>query len=445
LSREPTTAERGLPQSAGLSAQEQRVSNSDPFGWLPRTTLRAVRLERLLAGWMPDYRLPPALRWLDDATGNSIALSQPEILWRASGLNRPSLVVQLAAPRLGTRLAVGVEIPLAHAIVDRMLGFDRTFAESRLQLTPVEWGIGTFLALRAIDSLAAFAAQPNGGFARSAGSVGPRDLSVDRVGPDPFDPSDLGAIVTVRWSAQAGDVTAAVRLWLPESVVSLWTDSPARPLTSGSELPPGDDGPIFSGGSEGRLARGQLAGMWRAVAGQVLMPRGLARLRAGGVLPLSGSQMTGTPASPAGPVDLILDLDGQAGGFRIPVSPVADSAARLMRVDSRPTYQTRARDPIAGTIQEGPRMNQPSTASSSNPPASAPAGPLDVPVTLTVELGRVNLTVTQLADLKPGDVVELSRNSRAPVELTSGGRLVARGELILIDADLGVRVTSVFL
>jgi flagellar motor switch/type III secretory pathway protein FliN len=53
--------------------------------------------------------------------------------------------------------------------------------------------------------------------------------------------------------------------------------------------------------------------------------------------------------------------------------------------------------------------------------------------------------VSRLADLKPGDVVELSRHSRAPVELTSNGRLVARGELILIDTDLGVRVTSVFL
>jgi flagellar motor switch protein FliN/FliY len=90
-------------------------------------------------------------------------------------------------------------------------------------------------------------------------------------------------------------------------------------------------------------------------------------------------------------------------------------------------------------------MNLPSTASTSNPPAAAPTGPLDVPVTLTVELGRVNLTLSQLADLKPGDVLELGRNSRAPIELTSNGRLVARGELILIDTDLGVRVTSVFL
>ena len=70
---------------------------------------------------------------------------------------------------------------------------------------------------------------------------------------------------------------------------------------------------------------------------------------------------------------------------------------------------------------------------------------LEVPVTLAVELGRVNLTLSRLADLKPGDVLELGRHSREPVELTSGGRLVARGELVLIDTDLGVGVTHLFL
>ena len=89
-------------------------------------------------------------------------------------------------------------------------------------------------------------------------------------------------------------------------------------------------------------------------------------------------------------------------------------------------------------------MSQPTAPTGPSSPAPDVA-PLDVPVTLTVELGRVNLTLSRLADLKPGDVVELSRHSRAPVELTSNGRLVARGELILIDTDLGVRVTSVFL
>jgi flagellar motor switch protein FliN/FliY len=68
-----------------------------------------------------------------------------------------------------------------------------------------------------------------------------------------------------------------------------------------------------------------------------------------------------------------------------------------------------------------------------------------VPVTLTVELGRVNLTLHRLADIKPGDVLELGRHAKEPVELTSGGRLVARGELVQVDTELGVRITHVFM
>ena len=94
-------------------------------------------------------------------------------------------------------------------------------------------------------------------------------------------------------------------------------------------------------------------------------------------------------------------------------------------------------------------MSSTSPSSSANdggtPFPSPVTSPLDVPVTLTVELGRVNLTLSRLADLRPGDLVELGRHSREPVELTSNGRLVARGELVLIDTELGVRVTHVFL
>ena len=174
------------------------------------------------------------------------------------------------------------------------------------------------------------------------------------------------------------------------------------------------------------------------------MPQGLRRLRVGGVLPLTDCRLVGTPGSPAGPVDLILDLEGQGGRFRIPVRPLPDSGGRLVRIEAGLLHEPRPRDPILVNVKENRPMSP--TDTSSNPPSPGPeVAPLDVPVTLTVELGRVNLTLSRLADLKPGDVIELSRHSRAPVELTSNGRLVARGELILIDSDLGVRVTSVFL
>lgn len=68
---------------------------------------------------------------------------------------------------------------------------------------------------------------------------------------------------------------------------------------------------------------------------------------------------------------------------------------------------------------------------------------VDLPVTLIVELGRVGLPLAKLADLKPGDILDLKRNSREPVELTSNGRLIARGELVRVEENIGVRITYV--
>jgi flagellar motor switch protein FliN len=427
---------KGVPTGAALAPG----SESEVFGWLPQLALPQVRLEQRLSRWSEGARLPRALDWLEQGTGAAIRLDRPEVLWRASGLRRPSLVAQLTLPRLGARLALGIELPLAHTIVDRLLGFDRPFAESPLQLTPVEWGVWSFLVLRALDSLESSAAQ-----SREVGPGGstvlrPGEVSLDRVGPDPFDPTGLGSIVTVRWPVRAGNVASAARLWLPESIVQFWLASAPGPARGRAELAAESEAAGRAGEKRGPSGRGELASHWRAVAGFVAMPQGLQRLRAGGVLPLAETRLAGSPRSPTGPVDLVLDVNDPDIRFRIPASPVADSGGRLLRIEAGLLQEWRPRDPIFVSKSARTLMSQSSAA-----PSPAPAGALDVPVTLTVELGRVNLTLTQLADIKPGDVVELGRHSRAPVELTSNGRLVARGELVLIDTDLGVRVTNVFL
>jgi len=443
LSRETNVLEPDSEVAHGVAASVTTTIDGDPLGGLPRLSLRQLRLERRLAECSPAGRLPPALHWLEEWTGTAIAVDRPEILWRASGLRRANLTAQFTAPRLGTHLAMGIEIPLAHTMVDRLLGFDRRLGESRLQLTPVEWGVWSFLILRALDSLDS---RP-GRHQDEPGPLRPGDLTIDRVGPDPFDPTDLGAIVTIRWPVRLGKVAAAVRLWIAESVVQLWLATPPDPASAAIEpssrsesLEPAVVPDLH------QAKRGDLSSTWLALAGFVAMPQGLKRLRVGGVLPLTNSPLSGSPASPSGSVDLVFDLAGQEGRFRIPTCPVADSGGRLVRLEDRPIHEPHVRDSIDVNIREGQSMSEPSLSRNPSAPAPAPAvGPLDVPVTLTVELGRVNLTLTQLADIKPGDVVELNRHSRAPVELTSNGRLVARGELVLIDTDLGVRVTSVFL
>jgi len=442
LSRETNVSEPDSQDALGVAGPANPAVDSGPFGWLPRLKLRQIRLERRLAHWTRDGRLPLPLQWLEEGIGAPITLEKPEVLWRASGLRRPSLVVQLTAPRLATRLALGIEIPLAHTVVDRLLGFDRPFAESRLQLSPVEWGVCTFLILRALDSLDGSAARDRQDSPGDPGFVGLGDLTLERVGPDSFDPAGLGSIVTIRWPVSAGTVAGAARLWLAESVVQRWLTSSSGPATLREAWAERPETIEARAGSKRRVARGELSSAWRAEAGLVDMPQGLRRLRVGGILPFAETRLIGSTRSPVGPVDLILDMDDRNIRFRIPTSPVADSGGRLLRIEAGLLHEPRPRDPIALTRNERTPMSQPPT--SPNAPAGGVA-PLDVPVTLTVELGRVNLSLAQLADLKPGDVVELGRHSRAPVELTSSGRLVARGELVLIDTDLGVRVTNIFL
>ncbi len=170
---------------------EQAVDR-EPLGWLPRLSAREVRLERWLASWSRDGRIPPFLDWLEAGCGGAIALKAPEIHWRAAGLNRPGIIAQLNAPRLGTRLAIGIENALAHTLVDRLLGFDRPFAESRLQLTPVEWGVWTFLILRALDAMDTQSNREETQRPDGVRSLCPGDLTLDRVGPDPFNLAGLG-------------------------------------------------------------------------------------------------------------------------------------------------------------------------------------------------------------------------------------------------------------
>src|SRR5205807_3157461 len=97
-------------------------------------------------------------------------------------------------------------------IFDRLLGFDRLPAEGRLSVSPVEWGVLTYVVAETLRRLSS----------APSGPLGAWDLSIDRVGPDPFDASGLGRIVTLRWPVTIGDVSGSLRLWLPEPLVARW-------------------------------------------------------------------------------------------------------------------------------------------------------------------------------------------------------------------------------
>ena len=75
----------------------------------------------------------------------------------------------------------------------------------------------------------------------------------------------------------------------------------------------------------------------------------------------------------------------------------------------------------------------------SEPPTLAQAV-LDAPIVVRVELGSVSMSAREWAALRPGDVVQSGRRIGEPVLLRTGGRVVARGELVNVEGELGVRV-----
>jgi type III secretion system YscQ/HrcQ family protein len=392
------------------------LSEPGPLGVLPRLVRQQVRLEERLARLGAERGLRAALGWLESALEVRLDIGSADLVWRASGLLRPGLNAQLTWPSRQTRLGLGIETSIGHAIVDRLLGFERTDAEARRQLTPVEWGILTFVIARCLDELA-----------RTAGAPGLDDLVLDRVSADPFVPGDLGAMVTLRWPVRLGSSVGAVRLWIPAATLTAWLEALRAP---GPE-------PGAASGVDVRFEK--LAGSWRALAGAVTMPRGVGRLRVGGVLPIDDSPLAGPPESPGGPIRLVLELAGGDGRCWFLAEAVPLTGGGRLRIKS-----TLHRESIPREARSVNPSSEPPSSPADGGKPEAPM-PAEIPVTLIVELGRVNLTLGRLADLKPGDVIELGRHSREPVELTSGGRLVARGELVQIDTELGVRVTHVFL
>jgi flagellar motor switch protein FliN/FliY len=68
---------------------------------------------------------------------------------------------------------------------------------------------------------------------------------------------------------------------------------------------------------------------------------------------------------------------------------------------------------------------------------------LEVPVRVTVQIGRARMSLGQLVRLGPGSLVPLDREAHEPADILVNGKVVAHGEVVTIDDTYGVRITSV--
>ena len=83
-----------------------------------------------------------------------------------------------------------------------------------------------------------------------------------------------------------------------------------------------------------------------------------------------------------------------------------------------------------------------------NPAESAPNLPpnldmfMDVPVVVTVQLGSCQLSMREVLQLNPGSVVQLDKLADAPVEVLLNDKLVARGEVVVVENKFGIKITE---
>ena len=107
--------------------------------------------------------------------------------------------------------------------------------------------------------------------------------------------------------------------------------------------------------------------------------------------------------------------------------------------------------PVAGVADEAtpavaadPAGEQLEAASSTGEHLDADLARLHaVPVELAVEIGRTRMTIGDTLGLGPGSIITLNRMAGEPVDLLVNGRRIARGEVVVIDEEFGLRVTEV--
>jgi flagellar motor switch protein FliN/FliY len=78
-----------------------------------------------------------------------------------------------------------------------------------------------------------------------------------------------------------------------------------------------------------------------------------------------------------------------------------------------------------------------------NPPERRMDLLLDVPLELSVELGRARMTIQDLLGLGPGSVIELDKIAGEALDILVNNRLVARGEAVVVNDKFGVRITDI--
>ncbi|EHQ91608.1 flagellar motor switch phosphatase FliY [Desulfosporosinus youngiae] len=147
--------------------------------------------------------------------------------------------------------------------------------------------------------------------------------------------------------------------------------------------------------------------------------------------------------SPQPPSTPVYEAPAPAYGAPAYESPIYDGAPYSAPMDhssygmGQPGHQARVQMPVQpaqfAPLQPGPPLTQPDNLSLI----------LDVPLQISVELGRAKKTIKEILDMGPGSVIELDRLAGEPVDMIVNGKLIAKCEVVVINETFGIRITDI--
>lgn len=134
-----------------------------------------------------------------------------------------------------------------------------------------------------------------------------------------------------------------------------------------------------------------------------------------------------------------------AGGAAVPLTDGAEVRAIIGIAVSAATNVGSVATPHVPAQPDGGRGAVAEAEATGGRQGQRPALDLlhDVEMEVTAELGRTRMSVRELLGLVPGAVVELDRAAGGPADLLVNGRLLARGEVVVIDENFGIRITEI--
>jgi flagellar motor switch protein FliN/FliY len=207
-----------------------------------------------------------------------------------------------------------------------------------------------------------------------------------------------------------GGAAGTLALLVAEDLVQAIAESPIEGLELAAAVQPALDAAAEALGGTAEV--GRVLAPADAIA---MFPEGFT------VVPLTGSTIAGA----------LLVADSTLAGRPVPAAPSFEAAAGAI-----------------GGAGESPAPEVPAPTNGVVTPisAGAPRGIEmlhGVDMEVTVELGRARMTVRDLLALTPGNVLELDRAAGSPADLLVNGRLIARGEVVVVDEDFGLRITEI--